>query len=143
MRYRQAIGLGLLLVGFVSPAVAQDITIRAIDGKTGKPIPNEHLLVFLFEDIANRRGGPDLRTDANGIATLRAADLHGSYMQIWVDHRTQCNRNPNAQSLSILDIRAHGLDPENNCSDKIRNSPHPNELIVYARDPTLLERMVW
>ena len=126
-----------------APLLAQNIVIRAVDGKSGKPLANEHLLLFLYENWKDRTQIPinSLTTDANGTAVVNIP--RGHYLQVWVNAKTLCVANPNLVALSIEDIRAHGGMLENNCSRNIRVEAKPNEVVVYARQSTLREKMAW
>jgi hypothetical protein len=148
MRILWSISLSLLLVLIGTAQVsAQDIVIHAVNGKNGQPIAKNHLLVWAFDQMSDRmtRNGQqlDLYTNENGIAVIPSGTIKLSHLQVWVDGHTQCNRDPNAVSLSVDEIRRKGINAENNCSHKITVAPQPNTLVIYARPATFFEGMRW
>jgi hypothetical protein len=146
MRVCKGIHLALLLAVFaVCPAFAQDIVVRALNGKTGHPFLQNHLLLWAFDDLSGRGSAQqlDLYTDQHGTAVIRSGTLKYSHLQVWVDFQHQCNANPNAVSIKVDEILQKGFVAENNCSEKIKSAPAPGVLVVYARAPTLRERMNW
>ena len=80
-------------------------------------------------------------TDGNGIAILHDKDAVTKYLELRVDFETLCASG--TAFVESSNIRSHGISLENNCNAKIQSIPEPNEVIVYARSPTLRERMNW
>lgn len=124
-------------------ATAQDIRVRLLDGKTGRPIANTRLLIFGTNSSTDPHEFSFARgTDDHGEAILPADQLHGRFLQVFTDFMTDCVSNPNRSALSVEAIHAKGLVRENTCS-KLSATAHPHELVVFARKPTLREKMAW
>jgi hypothetical protein len=112
---------------------AQDITIRAVNGKTGESLTNQRLLIFLTDDSSNPQAhNMSLITDELGVSRIKSIDVIGRYLQVWVDGATQCVAHPNHEALDVQVIRANGLASENNCSKKLQLTTKANELIVCS-----------
>lgn len=132
----------------LAPLGAQDITIRAVNGKNGKPLARAHLLIWSFDQVSDRgmkkSQQQDLYTDENGIVLVALSTLRYSHLQVWVDFSTLCIRGtPNSVSFPISIITASGLNAENACSRTLLLPTEPNGLTVYARPATFAERMRW
>jgi hypothetical protein len=120
------------------------IVIQVLDGKSGKPIPNEHLLIFqgaTAEDVrAQKNPSKALKTDANGVAILPLDDPSILKIQVWVDWHVLCQEKPNEQSYGVENIRKTGLSSPNNCGSLVRENT-PNHLIVFSRSARPWEKM--
>src|ERR1700722_824901 len=122
----------------------KNIKILFVNGKNGKPMESERLLIFLGnspEEVRFHKGNADLHTDGSG-STQLLNEKAFSYLQVFVDFRTLCQDRPNNYAFSIDEVLRLGAQTPNNCSKAF----HPNEpgtLIVYARQPILRERMAW
>jgi len=137
----------LVLCIFVAHAGAQSadrtIRIEALDGRSGKPITNTHLLVFAggtVEELRQHSEHFDLHTDQNGNAELVMTSERLRFVQVWVDGKTLCQSRPNSVSLSVEQALAKGLLAPNECGN-LRVSSAPGQLFVFARPATLREKM--
>ena len=142
IRWRTTLTLLITILGVVS-VLAQDIVIHAVDGKNGRPLSNQHLLLFASESGNGHDQTENLYTDKSGIAIIPSGTIKYSRLQVWVDGHTKCSHDPKELSWSMEQIHLRGVTAENNCSRKIATVPQPNTLVVYARDPTFLEGMRW
>jgi|SRR5580704_869634 hypothetical protein len=127
----------------VSLGSENKIVIDVVDGKSGKPVPNEHILVFqgtTTEDVRAKKKSKDLQTDAHGVALLPLDDPSIMNIQVWVDWHVLCQEKPNNQSYSIEKIRQNGLSSPNNCGRVVREN-NPNHLVVFARPAHFWEKM--
>jgi hypothetical protein len=136
----------LLLAGIA--ASAQNITVHAVNGKTGQPLAEVRLLVFAFNGTSyagsENSKSFDLHTDRNGVAAIRPDQIEGAdHLQIWADFMTRCVNGINSTAISLKDILTSGLTDTNTCSKKIAAKPMPGTLTIYAREATLLEKMDW
>jgi hypothetical protein len=122
------------------------IKIVAINGKTGKPMAKERLLVFLGnteEDVRAKAHHFELETDSEGAATLPEDGSGYMRIQVWVDRRTLCQDSPNTRSFLLKEVRTDGITAPNNCGPRLSRDKTPNELIIFARPATLGEKMHW
>jgi hypothetical protein len=140
--------LALVIVfGLVGTALSQSVTIvvQVLDGRNGKPLINERLLVFSGEsrdDTMLKKYSLSINTDKEGLASLTINPSESKWIQVWVDTRTLCQSNPNSKSYSIATILKTGLAADNTCSKLVRDVG-PNHFIVFARPATFIEKMRW
>jgi hypothetical protein len=143
LRTLAACVLVLTTLSLSAQDISKTLTILLVNGKTGKPMKNERLLVFFGSSPPNVRmekGFLDPHTNANGAATLRLDEPNLAYLQVWADFRTLCQSDPNDRSFSVADIMKSGVQSPNNCG-KIVIPNSPGRLIVYARHSTFREEM--
>jgi len=128
-----------------SSSPEKQIEIMVVNGRNGKPMANETLLVFLGnsdEEVRKKRHHIRLQTDVHGIAILPRNESTYSRVQVWVDHRTLCQNNPNNRTFDLDKIRRTGVSTPNNC-ENIQREQSPNQFVVFARRATLREKMGW
>jgi hypothetical protein len=124
---------------------SKDVTIRLVNGKSGKPMEHERLLVFFGsspQDVRFHKGSIDLHTDSKGEATLPSNESTFLYFQAFVDLRTLCQKNPNDRSFAVADILRDGEQTPNTCG-KVAIPKTPGTFVIYARPATLREKMAW
>jgi hypothetical protein len=136
----------LLLAGIA--ASAQNITVHAVDGKSGQPLAGVRLLVFAFDGPSHRESENtksfDFHTDRNGVAAIRPDQIEGAnHLQIWADFMTRCVNDINSTAISVKDILTSGITDTNSCSKKLAAKPMPGTLTIYAREATLMEKLAW
>ena len=122
-------------------ALAQTIRIRAVNGKDGKPLPNQRLLVFAGTDadeVRFQQHAYELRTNADGFATLVIPDVAVRRIQVWADFQHLCQLTPNLRSFDLAQIGLTGLNTPNNCGS-IKAEAVPGLLTVFARPRTRRE----
>ncbi len=142
-----ALALAILLGLFSSPLYAQSVSINleAINGKDGKTMPHQRLLVFMGdsqEDVRFHKYSQDVTTDEHGNAVLQIPRATIQWMQVFVDYRTLCQAKPNLRSFSLAKIVESGEATPNDCGS-LRKDPKPNQLVVFARPATLREKRDW
>jgi hypothetical protein len=141
--------LGLSFCAFMfsltcSPLRAQDgntIVIRIINGKNGRPLPNQTLQVWV--DHSDR---PEtwIQTDENGVGTLKISP-EASVIFVSVDSHVDCNSkkepapNPFRHWYAVSEILKSGLVAPNNCS-KQSVDVKAREFVFFVRPPTLREK---
>jgi hypothetical protein len=133
--------LVLLAAKLSTSAFGADIKIHVIDGKSGKPVANEHLLVFegdSVEAVKRHQHHVDLYTDSGGIAALPNDDMH--WLQVWVEWHRSCQSEPETAIYSVTTLRQSGLVSSNTCGS-FSQSVRPNELYLFVRRETLIEKM--
>ena len=121
------------------------ITLRAIDGRNGKPMPHQRLLVFTGssqEDVSLHRHSEDVTTDENGRAVLQIPQDTIQWVQVFADFQTLCQSEPNRRSFSLAKVPSSGEASPNNCSS-VRQELKPGQLTVFARPATFREKMAW
>ena len=124
---------------------SKTVTIRLVNGKNGKPMEHERLLIFFGsspQDVRFHKGPIDLHTDSKGEATLPSNELTFLYFQVFVDFRTLCEKNPNDRSFAVADILRDGEQAPNICGE-IAIPKTPGTLVIYALPATLKEKMAW
>lgn len=126
-------------------AVAQNmtITIRVFDGKNGKQLANQRLLVFGGQSTDGPRFHEtvfDIKTDQDGLAQLTFDPTKTSWIQVWIDGMTLCQKQPNMNSYSIDAITNRGLAAPNTCSS-VSKVVAPGNFVVFARPANLREKM--
>jgi hypothetical protein len=124
-------------------AQVKEITIQALDGKTGKPLANQRLLLFAGDtpDTATFHDQNFvLTTDADGKAKLPITSKDTKWIQVWADGLTLCQTKPNSLSFKVETIATLGLSAPNTCSP-LSQAPKSGVFIVFARESTLSEKM--
>ncbi len=120
-----------------------DITVQVLDGRNGKPIPNQRLLVFVGKSSEAARSHAehtDLTTGRDGLGMLRLYPDEAQWIQVWADGRVLCYPDPNQSSLRVDTIMSTGFVTPNTCSD-VMKAPKPGHLIVFARPARFMEKM--
>lgn len=138
-----AVYLGLF--SFALHAQSVTINLEAVNGKDGKPMPHQRLLVFMGdsqEDVSLHKQSQDVTTDEHGHAVLQIPKTTIQWMQVFVDYRTLCQAEPNRRSFSLAKIVESGEATPNDCSS-LRKELKPNQLVVFARSATLREKRNW
>lgn len=133
------------LLGGGGAATAQEshIVVRVVDGRNGKPLANQRLLVFAGnspETVRGHKENFDLITDKEGVADLRIVSPDMRWIQVWVNFHVLCQSRPNARSFSIAEILSKGVSTPNTCGSP-RAQPTPGKFIVFARPTHFWEKM--
>ena len=121
------------------------LSILVLNGVEGKPIPKARLLVFAGatpHDVEDHRHSFDLHTDSHGVAMIPPGQMWPASLNIFVDFMTQCELHPNSRSFSLPEAMERGLVAGNSCG-VVKLQPTPGQLVIFARRPTLRERMAW
>lgn len=120
-----------------------DIAVQMLDGRNGKPIPNQRILVFVggSSDAAKSHAEhTDLTTDKDGRGTLRVYPNQTQSIQVWADGRVLCYPDPNQRSFGIDTIVSIGIVTPNSCSGVMKD-PAPGHLIIFVRPARFMEKM--
>lgn len=121
------------------------IAVQVLDGRNGKPMPNQRVLVFTGSSSAAARNEQDLTeltTGKNGFATLLIDPDDSPWAQPWVDRHVLCYPHPNQIAFRVSEIISTGVVTRNNCGSLSRR-PVAGRLIFFARPATLMEKMRW
>lgn len=120
-----------------------DIAVQVLDGRNGKPIPNQRVLVFVggsSEAAKSHAEHTDLTTDKDGLGTLRIYPNQRQWIQVWADGRVLCYPDPNQSSFDVDTIMSTGVVTPNSCSGVMKD-PAPGQLIIFARPARFMEKM--
>jgi hypothetical protein len=140
-----------LMLWFSGIALAQDaketqsinIVVQAFDGRNGKPLANQHLLVFTGPNraaVISHASNMELTTDKNGSGAFSLDPAEVRWIQVWADGRVPCQPNPNQESISVATITSKGFAELNNCSAVVHEAS-PGQFIVFARPKRFAEKM--
>lgn len=120
-----------------------NISVQALDGRNGKPLANQHLLVFtgLTSDaVKSHAEHTGLTTNKDGLGTLTIYPSETQWIQVWADGRILCQDNPNQNTFSIVTIMSKGLATPNTCG-ALAQEPTPGHFIVFARPAHFKEKL--
>ncbi len=121
------------------------IVLHVVNGKNGKPIANHRLIVSAGVPGESARSwvpNGDLTTNKDGLATLTISATDTEWIQVWVDHLSLCQSDPNGHLFSVSTIMSAGLSAPNNCSALVLKDT-PGHFVVFARPATFREKMGW
>jgi len=126
-------------------AMAQtvDIVVQVLDGRNGKPLAKQHLLVFTgasSDAVKSHAEHTGLTTDKDGLGILRIYRSETQWLQVWADGRSLCQQDPNQGSFSVATIMSKGLAAPNICSALMRE-PSPGRFIIFVRPAHFREKM--
>jgi hypothetical protein len=132
---------GTLALLFALPVItnAQRLRVQILNGKTGKPVANEHVNLFRPGEPAANWRISEFNTDANGIFIFSQIDAKTDSFTVAVDWHRPCAKS--YSTFSLQDIVSKGFVSENTCKPKLRRSAEPGPLIVFVRDETFFEKM--
>lgn len=133
------------LTGIVCSTTAQSrrIIIHAVDAKSGKPLVQQHLLIFggqTEESVRQHQAIFELTTDQNGAASLILPSQETQWIQVLVDWHVVCKKQSDSQAFSVDAIISEGVSAPNRCG-KIVTTGSPGNLFVFVRPETFWERM--
>jgi hypothetical protein len=116
-----------------------DIVVQALDGRNGKPLANQHLLVFTGTSsnaVKSHAEHTGLTTDKDGVGTLTIYPAETQWIQVWADGRVLCQPEPNQSSFSVATIMSKGLATPNTCSALVRE-PTPGHFHRFCASGSL------
>src|ERR1700761_3853918 len=99
------------------------ITVQVLDGRNGKPMKDQHLLVFTgpSSDAAKSHAEhTGLITDKSGSGILMIYPSETSWLQVFADGRALCFPNPNQSSFSVSEIMSKGIATPNSCGATVK-----------------------
>jgi hypothetical protein len=132
---------GVLCAPFHAGAQAADATalrVQILNGKTGRPVTNQHLRMFRKDGKAI--DGKGETTDGEGYAAIPNVDAALSDVFISVDLHLPCSKT-GKHDFSLAKVRVSGVVSENVCRPRITMYPQAGTLIFYVRDETFIEKM--
>ncbi len=119
------------------------MVVQAVDGRNGKPLANQHLLVFggeSPESVKQHKKQFKLVTDKDGLADLTIAPSDIQRIQVWVEWHVLCQSEPNSKSYSVAEVLSSGVSTPNTCGPSVRELT-PGHFVVYARPSHFWEKM--
>ncbi|HEX4020904.1 MAG TPA: hypothetical protein VHX63_07160 [Acidobacteriaceae bacterium] len=140
---------GVLLSGVTTKAQnagmqkTLDITVQVLDGRNGKPLKDQHVLVFTglsSSAVKTHAQHTGVTTDKDGMGTLTIYPTETQWLQVFTDGRIPCFADPNQASFSVSDIMSKGLVTPNTCSSLMKE-PSPGHFIIFARPAHFMEKM--
>lgn len=152
-RWRIALAVGVWMgamcaIAQVGAPKTQTITVRVLDGKTGKPVSPSNLLVRIDKHALIHSDWVRQNDDATGFATLPAAaklvSVEAAYdesMEIYVNCDTAPVSYPGERRwYPIQEILHSGLALPDGCQKRKKNeqpikaTAKPGELILFVRE---------
>ena len=140
---RSCILVGLILVGVAAMAQDTRIVVQVVDGRSGRPLADQHLLIFAGESpdaVRLQKNHFELVTDKDGLANLPIASSDVQWIQVWPDWRILCQKTPNGEAFSVAEILSTGLSTPNTCGSA-RQELRPGHFVVFARPAHFWEKM--
>jgi hypothetical protein len=132
----------IAVIFFTSVATAQTLRIQILDGRTGKPIAQEHVNLFrngtVGADGLNRNGW-GYTTDNKGLLTIPTVAPDTKSVAVYVDWHHPCSKV--IAWFPVNKVLSDGVVSENTCKPKLESSPVPGTLIFFVRDETFFEKM--
>jgi hypothetical protein len=125
------------------PGKTLDITVQVLDGRNGKSMADQHVLVFTgisSDAVKSHASHTALTTDKVGLGHLAINPGETQWLQVFMDGRIPCYADPNQSSFSVAMIMSKGLVTPNNCSALVRE-PSPGHFVVFARPARFMEEM--
>jgi hypothetical protein len=116
---------------------AQTLRIQILNGKTGKPISNNRVVLMGESDSKGISELGTFFTDADGVLTASQTDPQTRSVIVYPEWHQPCSKNRN---FSVADIASKGVVSENSCK-KLERTASPGTLILFVRDETFFEKM--
>jgi len=133
-----AVVVVVLILGMVccTPASPQTVTIRLLNAKSGKPMPNKNV-IFIWCPDCFAKSEVSIGKDGIGHVAVPAGTNTLSMMggpkignEPYRIAFIECN-NPAAASIPIAQVLEKGVVPQNTCSTK-SFPPKPGEIVFWA-----------
>lgn len=127
----------------VQPVHPVKITIEVLNGRNGKPLIDQRVLVFTADSKEGVKGHAqhvETVTDKSGVGELVLDSADAQWLQVFVDQHVLCYSSPNQIGFSVREITSKGLVTPNSCGSFKRDAI-PGHVIVFARKPTFFEKM--
>jgi hypothetical protein len=137
----------LLLISFShSTSAQQDIHVRFLDFKSGRPIKQLNITVTAFNEYGSRGSvaktsilfRTSLKTDKEGQIIIHVEDPPPNHIRIWADLTESVPDFSPAQVLNsgvVIPYRRDGA------ASKLRVSANPGEILIINKSVTAWDRM--
>jgi hypothetical protein len=136
-RYRPAVVFSLFALTW--SASSQTLKIQVLDGKSGKPLANQRVLLMGQSGSEGARRIGDFHTEADGNITVSRIDPEARSLSVYVEWHHPCAKNQ--ATFSVMSVLSTGLVSENSCNPKLERTADPGTLILFVRDQTFFEKM--
>jgi hypothetical protein len=134
---------GVLSAQNVGMEKALKITVQVFDGRNGRPLADQRVLVFtgLSARAVNTHGThTDVMTGKDGSAAVAIFPAETQWLQVFADGRVLCYPGPNQSTFRVETILSNGLATENTCGS-LAKMPASGDFIVFARPAHFMERI--
>jgi hypothetical protein len=84
-----------------------DITMQVLDGRNGKPLADQHVLVFTglsADAVKTHAQHTGVTTGKDGMGTLTIYPGETQWLQVFTDGHVPCFPDPNKASFSVSEI---------------------------------------
>ncbi|MHB1960480.1 MAG: hypothetical protein ACYCO5_15820 [Acidobacteriaceae bacterium] len=132
----------MALISFWTPLLRGQgavVTVRLVNGKSGKPVTDENLNVW----IDNSTDSQLFRPDRDGVIKL-SVPSNGA-LSFASNIQVTCHPYSKDEHLlrkyQVSEILEHGIADQNLCSTKIHAKAHPGEFVFFERPRTFWEWM--
>jgi hypothetical protein len=119
------------------------ITVQVLDGRNGKPLADQHVLVFTglsADAVKTHAQHTGVTTGKDGVGTLTIYPGETQWLQVFTDGHVPCFPDPNKASFSVSEIMSKGLVTPNDCSAQVQQAS-PGHFVIYARPAHFMEKM--
>ncbi len=123
-------------------ADALKLRVQILDGKTGRPVENQHLLLQREDGrpLGSDGASKAVTTDGEGYASVPNVDPSIPAVFILVESHRPCSK-AQRHDFSLLKVRTSGVVSENSCRPRITLFPQAGTLIFFVRPETFFERL--
>jgi hypothetical protein len=127
------------LLALTWSASSQTLKIQVLDGKSGRPLANQRVVLMGQSGSEGARRIGDFHTEADGNITVSPIDPEVRSLSVYVEWHHLCAKNQ--ATLSVISVLSTGLASENSCNPKLERTTEPGTLILFVRDETFFEKM--
>ena len=123
----------------------REVAIQLLNGKSGKPLTGQRILIFggsTPEEAGFHETHFEVKTDATGLARITFDPKQTQFIEVFVDFMTVCDTKGNKPTFDVKAIVETGFAESNTCGSA-KAKLQPGRLVVFARSPTLREKMAW
>jgi hypothetical protein len=127
------------LFALILGANAQTLNIQVLDGKSGKPLANQRVVLMGESSSGAALQLGDFHTEANGNITVSPVDPELRSLTVYVEWHHPCAKNQ--ASFPVRSVLSTGVVSENTCNPKLKRIAEPGTLILFVRNETSSEKM--
>lgn len=130
-QHQRAFLLGFIVLLSSHVMKAEQVLVRVVDGRNGRPISGEKLQLWFNSQSGSAMS---ISTDTRGVAKVDAPPGAALLLSanLYVDCRYSKRTGPERPSYPVSDILRSGVLAANTCG-KLKLSPKPGELIFFVR----------
>ncbi len=137
-RYRPVVVFSLFALTW--SASSQTLKVQILDGKSGKPLANQHVVLMGQSGPEVARHIGDFHTEADGNITVSPINPENRSFSVYVEWHHPCAKTQ--AIFSVMSVLSTGFVSENSCNPKLEQPPSkPGTLILFVRDETFFEKM--